>query len=468
MTNQQSNQQSSGSQSSTEIALANRVYSFRTLPQEIQEKLLRLQNTEGNFLRLSDGGTVLWAVLLVLALPAFMFSAFMIVASGINAESAVVLAVGSAIFLIWIAYFGWRLFKPASSPVGNNIYLTPTQLIQTKDGYVRYRELKDVSEIEFRTIRGNGGNSHVLICKLHDNDSFKFIFSLGMFAARTAEANSWKDKAVMWRNSAINAFQNGDAAYFNLFNTFQGLSEANTPAVKRKSGCLPVMILLLITFSLPMVGMTAYGVVSPIWKEAELWNTAVSKNTVTSYLSYTRGKGGKHTAEAAQKINGFYDETTKKIKENQANASDPKGVEAVLNLLENAKVKQDNEVSLRLAGTPYNKEDEVRQKISLQFKKMFPDETLSIKKKYQESKSVNPLESSMEVKISTPTEQPKTPNKKAKGTSNLAPANASETKYDFNCVISVPDKPKYGFEIKSATVEDFNNELAKRFGLAAP
>ena len=459
MTNQQFNQQSFGNQSSMQIVLAKRFYSIHTLPKEIQAKLLRLQNTTGDFLRLRGASTLWWLVLL-LPLALFAFAFYILIVG---------LVFGSAIFFIWIAYFVWKFYKTPRSPIRNHIYLTPTQLIETKGGYVRFRELKDVREIEFRTIRGKGGSTYFLICKFNDNDSFKYIFPIGMFSSKTAEANFWKDKAVMWRNYAINEFQNKDAAYFNSWNIFQGLSETNTPVVKKKSGILLFIMLLLITFSLPVISIIAYSFANSARHETELWNTAISKNTVTYYQLYIKGTRGKHTEEAIQKINGFYDETTKKIKENQANAADTKGVEAVLSLLESAKVKQDNQVILKLSGVTYSYiEDDFYQKISLQFKKMFPAETLYIKEKSYRSASENPLVSSMEVKISTPIEPTKTPSKKTKGNSNLDTANVSEKKYDFSCVISVPDKPKYGFEIKSATIEDFNNELAKRFGLATP
>ena len=146
MTNQQFNQlnqQSFGNQSSTEIFLAKRFYSINLLPKEIQEKLLCLQNTTGDFLRLRVASTLWWLVLLLpFALFAFVFY-IMIVG----------LILGSIIFLIWITYFVWKFHKTPRSPIRNHIYLTPTQLIETKGGYVRYRELKDVREIEFRFVK---------------------------------------------------------------------------------------------------------------------------------------------------------------------------------------------------------------------------------------------------------------------------------------------------------------------------
>ena len=450
-------------QPATQIAPSQRLYSFQALPKPIQERLLRLQNTNGDFVRTSNTGTSLWIVLECFLLGGFLLYVLLVVSSGTGAKMLVPLFAGSAIWLTWIIYIGWKLFKMSSSPIGEYLYLTQTQLIQTSGGYVRYRDLLEVRDFHFLTIRGRGGNRYVLTCRLFDNDVFKFVFTLGMFSSKTVEAKAAKDKAARWRAQAIDAFQRRDAAYFNSRNVFQGLAEANTPMSQRPSGIVPVIVLLVITSAVMGIGLTVYGLVNSRSRDNDSWNSAVSKNTVTQYRYYIRGTRGKHTAEAGQRIDRFYDETVNRIKENKANATDKQGVEAVLNLLESARLKQDNEVRLTLPGITYGDlGDDIRRKISQQFKKMFPTETLRVEETFRSS-SVNPLISSMELKIKQ-VEQAKTPNQRSKG-SKLNTAKATEPIYDFNCLLSTPDKPKYSFELKSATVEDFNNELARKFGV---
>ena len=389
----------------------------------------------------------------------------LLVASSVTgAGKFVALFAGSTIWLTWIIYIGWKLFKISTSPIGEYLYLTQTQLIQTSRGYVRYREILEVSDLHFLTIRGRGGNRYVLTCRLFDNDVFKFVYTLGMFSSKTVEAKAARDKAARWRAQAIDAYQRGDAAYFNSRNVFQGIAEAKTPVATTTSGILPIIVLLLITFVAPGVSLSVYGFVHARTYDNETWKFAVSKNTVTQYRNYIKGTRGTHTAEARQRIDRLYDETVSQIKDKKDHAPDKQGVEALLNLLEFARTKLENELVLTLPGLGYGDlRDDIRRKLSLQFTKMFPAETLRVEGK-DLSSSVNPLISSMELKVKK-TEQPKPSSKKSKS------PNATTTQaptYDFNCLISVPDKPKYSFELKSATFEDFNNELSKRFGLGQP
>lgn len=463
MESQQFIQARPDNRSSKEISPANRVYRFRDLPQEIQERLLNLQNTPGDFLKLGDRRLLLWTILLGFFLFALFIFAVACVASGLNLETTFSMFFGSGIFLIWIFYFSWRIYKTVRSPLKNRVYLTPTQMIETNDGYVRYRELKDVSAVEFRTVRVRGGKNYILIFRLNDHDSFKYPFLIGAFSSKGHEAESWQEKAVMWRNYAVNAFQRGDAAYFNSWNIFQGLSESNTIARRKKTGVVPVIALLLITLMLPVMGFVSFVMIGSGINENKIWDWATAENNVSNYLYYLKKHpGGRHVKEAAQKINGFYDEASKKIKEKQATAPDAKGAETALNLLESAKVKQDNEVTLNLTAGSYDIKEIVRSKISMQFNKMFPAKTLFIEDKDRGAAYINSRVSVMEVKITPAVERAKSPTKN----SSFDTANAPETKYDFNCIIGVPDKPKYEFEMKSATVEEFNNELARRFAIS--
>lgn len=442
----------------TQAAPARGTYQFQFLPKPIQERLLYLQNTNGDFLRMSDGSNAMLLVLFAVVCAAFFMFVPLVAASGIHASNVIPAFVGSAIFLMWIGYLGWRVTKQMFSPIGNFLYLTPTQLIRVKNGKVSHRQLTDVREFHFLTIRGRGGPRYVLTCRLNDGDSFKFVFTLGAFSSKTAEAKHWRDRAAKWRYIADQALERGDTAYFNTRNVFQGLSEKEPPPEKGRAAAV-LVILVLVTFTLPVLGSIAQTAFVGNIQEDEAWKSAVASDTVTYYQYYAKGKG-KHSEEARKKINSFYDEDTSRIKSNQTGASDPKGVEAVLNLLESAQVKQDNQVILKITNFDSGIISVVREQISALFRETFPHETLHVDKRSSGSDSEKLP--GMEVKISYTPDPPMTPAERRRR--NYFDPNRVQ-KYDFSCFISVPDKPKYEFTVKAVTPEGFKKELAEHLGL---
>ena len=215
MTNQQINRQSFANQSSAAIPQSQRVYSFDDLPQGVRDKLLRLQNSEGDFLSLSNSvtaGRVVWLCLLSFAflffLASFEFVSF-------DLKWILVFSSGASIFLLWFVYLVWKIFRAIRSPLKNRTYLTPTQVIETTDGQIRYRELKDAVEISVNRYRSDIGKRSSLEIKFADGDLFQYKLETNNNPVQLSETKKWQERAEIWRDTAISAAQRGDAAYFD-------------------------------------------------------------------------------------------------------------------------------------------------------------------------------------------------------------------------------------------------------------
>lgn len=234
----------------TEIPPAQRVYAFRDLPKEIQERLLHLQKTDGDFLRTSEKGRVIARVIILLFLlnilgvyiSTFNFSHF-------NAAKAFGFSVGFVLIATWIAYFGRNVFRIFKSPIRNHVYLTPTQLIETNKGTVKYREIKDVVEIALDKVAnraGSGGSDYILKLKFGDGDWCEYPFER-WWKEQQAEAEQWREKAIVWRDEAVKAFERGDAAYFASRDVFQKSAMANIPVWKESFRFLTSRFVFIIT-----------------------------------------------------------------------------------------------------------------------------------------------------------------------------------------------------------------------------
>lgn len=254
MTNKQFIQPNVDNQSATEILPAQRVYLFRDLPPDVQAKLLQMQNTDGDFLRLSNGVTGAKVILLILLsfgfaffLAAFEFSLF-------DLRIMLTISGGTLIFTLWVFYLVWGIFKTIASPIKNRIYLTPTQVIETTDGTIRYRELKDAAEISVNRYWNDNGRRSSLDIKFDDGDIYQYRLDAIRNSAQFSETKKRQEQAAMWRDAAISASKRGDADYFDSRDVFQKSLTTNTLVLKKT----PRKILLNITLALFVADVLVY------------------------------------------------------------------------------------------------------------------------------------------------------------------------------------------------------------------
>jgi hypothetical protein len=260
MTNQQINQQNLDNNWTAEIPPPQRVYAFKDLPPEIQENLLRLQNSDGDFLRVRYVSTYTSGALLI-----FLSIGFVLFLAGFllfldefenvvfDLKWIIVFAGNALIFALCYSYLFWRFFRGRRSPIKKGIYLTPTQVIEAFDGTVRFRELKDTSEISVDKFQGGWRTS--LDVKFADGDLYKYYLFMNNYglppAKLIAEAEKWQEKVGLWRNEAISAAQRGDAAYFDSLDVIQKSATANSPVPgKYFSPRLLMRLMFIITMAI--------------------------------------------------------------------------------------------------------------------------------------------------------------------------------------------------------------------------
>jgi hypothetical protein len=264
MTNQQINQQNFDNSATAEIPPSQRVYAFKDLPPEVQENLLRLQNSDGDFLRVRYVSTYTSGALLFFLSIGFIlfladFAAFLDVENVVfGLKWIIVFAGGALIFALCYLYLFWRFFSGRRAPIKKGIYLTPTQVIETFDGTVRFRELKDTSEISVDKYQGGWRTS--LDVKFADGDFYKYLLYMNRYdepfalqiPRQLADAKKWQEKVGLWRDEAISAARRGDAAYFDSLDVIQKSATANSP-VLGKYFSLRLLMRLMFIITMAMI-----------------------------------------------------------------------------------------------------------------------------------------------------------------------------------------------------------------------
>jgi hypothetical protein len=237
MMNQQIKKENLNNDLTREIPPSQRVYAFKDLPREVQQNLLRLQNTDGDFLRVryvssytSGGLLILLSIGFVLFLADFLLFLDDFENVVLDLKWITVFSVGALIFALCFLYLSWGFFRGRRSPIKTGIYLTPTQVIETADGLVRYRELKDTGEISVNKFQGGWRTS--LDVKFADGDLYKYKLFMNNYSAppsrHIAEAEKWQEQAGLWRNKAISAAGRSDRVYFDSLDVIQKSAMANS------------------------------------------------------------------------------------------------------------------------------------------------------------------------------------------------------------------------------------------------
>ena len=137
MTNQPNEQPNFDNRPTTEIPSSQRVYAFKDLPPDIQAKILQMQSTDGDFLRLGNSDTPARVIYLILVSCAFASFPTVFEFSQFDLRIILIISGGAFVFTLWFFYLVWKIFKSIASPIKSRMYLTPTQLIETTDGTIR-------------------------------------------------------------------------------------------------------------------------------------------------------------------------------------------------------------------------------------------------------------------------------------------------------------------------------------------
>ena len=275
MMNQQIKRESFDNYLSAQIPPSRRVYAFKDLPPEVQQTLLRLQNSDGDFLRVRGVATDTSGGLLFLLSIGFIlfFADFLSFTDdfeyfGFDLKWTIVFSGGALTFALCYLYAFWGLFRGRRSPIKTGIYLTPTQVIETFDGLVRYRELKDTSEISVDKFQGGWRTS--LDVKFPDGDLYKYMLYMNKYdvpfskqiSEQLAYAKEWQEKVGLWRDEASGAAQRGDTAYFDSLDVIQKSAAANSPVLgKYFSPRLLMRLMSIITVAMILFVIIVFYVI---------------------------------------------------------------------------------------------------------------------------------------------------------------------------------------------------------------
>lgn len=263
MKNQPIEQPNFDNRATMQIPPSQRVYAFKDLPKEIREKLLQMQKTDGDFLRTGEKrivpGNIIGLLFLLNVFGSFISALDF---SSLNLAKAIVFAVVSLPFIYWIAYFGRAVYQTFALPIKNHVYLTRKQIIETKDGAVRFLDLKDVVKITLEKYINktmSGGWDYILIFEFADGYQIGCAFPR-WWKEHHAEAEQWLEKSNIWRDEAAEASKRGDAAFFTENDVISKPETENLPVLKIDSRFLFVSPRLMtkITFAIILVGIVAY------------------------------------------------------------------------------------------------------------------------------------------------------------------------------------------------------------------
>ncbi len=237
-----------------EIPPAQRVYAFNDLPPETEENLLRLQNTDGDFLRTTSGETERLVGLLVLVIMVsvglWAIAADAAADNSLDLKRIIVFSVDAFVLLLWLARLVWGICKAVASPIKNRIYLTPNELIETIDGFVRRRELKDAGEIIASKYWTDSGRRHILEVKFADGDFYQYRIFGRSTSAQFSVIEKWREKVLNWKSEAVSASKRGDTNRLESQNVFSKFAETKMPVSLRQYRTRKENLLLLMTIAL--------------------------------------------------------------------------------------------------------------------------------------------------------------------------------------------------------------------------
>ena len=151
---------------------------------------------------------------------------------------------------MWLARLVWGIGKAVASPIKNRVYLTPTELIETIDGFVRRRELKDAGEIIASKYSTDSGRRHILEVKFADGDFYQYRIFGRSTSAQLSVIEEWRKKALGWKSEAVSASKRGDTNYLESQNVFSKFAETKTPVSQRQYRTQKENLLLLMTIAL--------------------------------------------------------------------------------------------------------------------------------------------------------------------------------------------------------------------------
>jgi hypothetical protein len=489
--------------------------SFKKLPPEVQQRLLNLQNGEGDYIKRKAAGSGCFVAVVVFLIFAWLFvfsvSLQMIPLGGFW----IIFAATFLVFLI-CSWFLIQIIKDARIPLKSHTFITPTQIIMTNGDVIQIANLASVENITHVITRNNkGGRFSNLELKFPDRSILKFSIK------GDSEAHDLTNKINGW-NNYYRSISSQDQTYFQRLNILQGVPLNDFPLYTYKNGCLGQMLiggaasLLLTTLIVtPLAVLMWYRADKNDWEQIAL---AKEKNLGTYKNYLQKHPYGQHRQEAQEQFNSLYGEITNRYK--TKSGADSAASEALLSLMEQSKDKdlvhitqfyeRENKISadaeqklnakltkqtiIPLTGNLTDSslttiQKDLSLRLAGRFKNTFPERILVLDDFNEYTKTTPADAPLLKIKYTVEVDETSKPTLTA-NTSGKEKVLYPEMTVNFDCSLINPGKPPYQFNYKSVPTPDFSiysktdssfyqqllkkafadfdKEFARRFGLKEP
>ncbi len=448
-----------------------KAFRYTDLPHDVQQKLLTLQNGNGDYYKFIIEYKIFGGILSIIILFVVMLFFGGLYRTFYDEGYRALWFTVEFILFVWLVYGCFRVFRKSSAQIKQAIYVTPTQHIQVLEQSHNPRifcnDLKDftkTTEIKPIFYYRKVGNSRYKTIKGYN----LFITDKHGSRHRTefkaeTEAEHWRVIFCNWIDYANQAFHQGNSAYFDSWDIFRGAKPLSIAECKLSRTNL-LLTLALIAFSLFLtipVFLFNYSFGESTQSKRQ-WENVKSANTATEYISYLNypGKKSKHFEEAKKACLGLYDEAISTTKANQT----------LTKMLENSRLSLEKNVSPNSAenGVYLNLEYLNGKNLGLndkyllingitkKFKENFPNEVLKVY--FREDLSFDDIDfkknrSIIKIQISD-----------VKNIVGKSKITEKQKKYEITCEVKVADQSVDNFTEKAVIFDEFLGSFSKRAG----
>lgn len=489
-------------------------FSFKKLPTEVQQKLLNLQNGEGDYIKRKESGSGCFIAVLIFFIFAWLF-VFSISLQTIPLGGFWIIFAATFLVFLICSWFLIQIIRDARIPLKPHTFITPTQIILTNGDVIQIANLASVENITHVVTRNRkGGSFSNLELKFPDRSILKFRIK------GDSEAHDLTSKINAW-NNYYRSISSQDQTYFQRLNILQDVPLNDFPLYAYKNGCLgqtliggAASLLLTTLIVTPVAGLMWYRADKNDWNDITL---AREKNLGTYKYYLQKHPYGQHRQEAQEQFDVLYRDVTERYKA-QPNA-DSAATDALLGLMESSKEKEllnitqfyerENKISAdaeqklnaRLSKQtiiPLNgnlsdfaltsAQKDFSEHLVRRFKSTFPERILVLDDFNEYTKNAPPDKPLLKVKYTVEVDETNKPTLTAK-TSGKEKVLYPEMTVNFDCSLINPGKPPYQYSYKAVPTpdfvssktdssfyqqllkkafDDFEKDFAKRFGLKEP
>jgi curved DNA-binding protein CbpA len=340
-------------------------YRFDDLPMSTKEKLLKRQHAESEQFKVATE-----TYLHMLVPPTFALGWLGIVLwlsdsakwSGIKLGFLGGLTLISALTLAWAAM---KIYRWHTSSLKPNVIITPLYYIKTHFDEVAFWWLWDIQDHRVVHNHRNGQYQNTkMIFGFHDSDQNLYFSNKKQVAQLVEKLSEWERRYKVAVNSR-------DMDYFLSRDDFIELREHTPPIPGSNGGTATSRARMFIGYAAAAALAVAWMVLAfnlnIYYDDKRAWNAAVLLNKATSYRDYLKAyPAGLWRGDAQTRIALLYDASAKQYVGSRATGFDERASDAVLELLNYAKVTNNYHVTVA-----FSRKNEIPERVEEQMKRRF-------------------------------------------------------------------------------------------------